>query len=299
MPEIAQIRDILNAASKAHASDLHFIAGAAPTMRVHKRLHAIDYPILTAADILDIVLQIMSPTQREKFEVRGEFDFAFSTQYGRYRVHAYRQMGTVALAFRLVGLGIPTPQEAKIPDNVLSLSLKRRGLILVTGSAGSGKSTTLAVLIDAINRRREAHVVTLEDPVEYLHTHKRALISQREMGLDFEEYESALEAVLREDPDVIMIGELRTPAAIRGALSAAEAGYLVLGAMHTISASATIERICDAYGSGGQHQGRIVLSNVLEAMISQHLIATADATSSAVSFEVLNVDDKVRRMIRG
>jgi twitching motility protein PilT len=197
-----------------------------------------------------------------------------------------------------VGDRIPTAEEIGMPDSVLDLSQKKRGLILVTGAAGSGKSTTLAVLVDAINRSRHTHVITLEDPIEYLHGHQLSVVSQREIGVDSLSYASALRAALREDPDVIMIGELTEPEAICGALAAAEAGHLVLGAMHTLSAVGTIDRIADAYPANRQRQAKVLLSNVLTAMVAQRLVPTDDGSERKATFEVMEVDEQVRKAIR-
>jgi twitching motility protein PilT len=258
-----------------------------------------DFPVLRPSDTMEMLLDIMTAPQREIFEGQGEYDLAYSPiGGGRYRVHAYRQMGTVALAFRIVGDRIPTAQEIGMPDSVLSLSQKKRGLILITGAAGSGKSTTLAVLVDAINRSRHAHVITLEDPVEYLHGHQLSVVSQREIGVDSPSYETALRSALREDPDVIMIGELTEPEAICGALAAAEAGHLVLGAMHTLSAVGTIDRIADAYPENRQRQAKVLLSNVLTAMVAQRLVPTEDGSERKAAFEVMEVDEQVRKAIR-
>jgi twitching motility protein PilT len=299
MPSISLTENILRAAENFGASDLHLMAGSAPTMRVHGRLAAMDFPALRSSDTMEALLDIMTAHQREMFEEQGEFDLAYSPiGGGRYRVHAYRQMGTVALAFRIVGDRIPTAKEIGMPDSVLSLSQKMRGLILVTGAAGSGKSTTLAVLVDAINRSRHAHVITLEDPIEYLHGHYLSVVSQREIGVDSKNYESALRATLREDPDVIMIGEMTEPGAICGALAAAEAGHLVLGAMHTLSAVGTIDRIADAYPPNRQRQAKVLLSNVLTAMVAQRLVPTKDGSGSKATFEVMEVDEQVRKAIR-
>jgi twitching motility protein PilT len=299
MPNGSLAENILMAAGAAGASDLHLMAGAVPMMRINGRLTAMNFSALRPSDTMEMVLNLMSAPQRESFEVQGEIDLAYSIpDGGRYRVHAYRQMGTVALAFRIVGDRIPTAEEIGIPEQVLKLSTKSRGLILVTGAAGSGKSTTLAVLVDAINRSREAHVITLEDPVEYVHPHQLSVISQREIGVDSQSYEAALHAALREDPDVIMIGELMDSGAIRGALAAAEAGHLVLGAMHTLSAQGTIDRIVDAYPADRQRQAKALLSNVLVAMVSQKLISSDDGSSCRAAFEVLEVNDQIRKVIR-
>lgn len=293
------IEDILKEAKDAGASDVHLTVGIPPKMRVNGRLIDMDYPKFTPADTMEILLSIMTELQREKFEEKGEYDLSFSVpKTGRFRVNAYKQRGSVALAFRLVGTQVPSPAELGLPKSVVELSQKKRGLILVTGPTGSGKSTTLAALVDRINNSREAHVITLEDPIEYLHKHKKSIVNQREIGMDSENYANALRAALREDPDVIMVGEMRDFETIRIAITAAETGHLVLSSLHTIGAASTVDRVIDVFPPHQQQQIKIQLSNVLETVISQQLIPTADGNGRVAAFEIMHSNNAVRNLIR-
>ena len=221
-----KIEEILREAKNAGASDVHITVGIPPKMRVNGSLVTMSYPKFMPADTTEILLEIMNETQRELFEERGEYDMSFSIrEMGRYRVNAYKQRGSVALAIRLVGTQIPSAEELRLPESVADLYNRKRGLVLVTGPAGSGKSTTLAAIIDMINTYRDAHVITLEDPIEFLHQHKMSMVNQREIGLDSENYANALRAALREDPDVILVGEMRDLATISVAVTAAETWY--------------------------------------------------------------------------
>lgn len=293
------IEEILRAAKEAGASDVHITVGIPPKMRVNGKLITMNYEKMMPADTLEIVLEIMKPNQREKFEEHGEYDMSFSIpDLGRYRVNAYRQRGSVAMAFRLVGTKIPAPEELGVPESVVDLYQRKRGLILVTGPTGSGKSTTLAAIIDKINNNRDSHVITLEDPIEYLHQHKMAMVNQREIGLDSENYANALRAALREDPDVILVGEMRDFETISVAITAAETGHLVLSTLHTIGAASTVDRVIDVFPPHQQQQIRVQFANVLEAVISQQLIPTADGRGRVAAFEVLHANHAVRNLIR-
>lgn len=293
------IEEILRAAKEAGASDVHITVGIPPKMRVNGKLITMNYGKMLPADTLEIVLEIMKPNQREKFEEHGEYDMSFSIpDLGRYRVNAYRQRGSVAMAFRLVGTKIPAPEELGVPESVVDLYQRKRGLILVTGPTGSGKSTTLAAIIDKINNNRDSHVITLEDPIEYLHQHKMAMVNQREIGLDSENYANALRAALREDPDVILVGEMRDFETISVAITAAETGHLVLSTLHTIGAASTVDRVIDVFPPHQQQQIRVQFANVLEAVISQQLIPTADGRGRVAAFEVLHANHAVRNLIR-
>lgn len=293
------IEEILREAKDAGASDVHITVGIPPKMRVNGNLITMNYPKMLPADTLEVVLEIMKPNQREKFDEKGEYDMSFSIpDLGRYRVNAYRQRGSVALAFRLVGTKIPAPEELGVPDSVIDLYQRKRGLILVTGPTGSGKSTTLAAIIDKINNNRDSHVITLEDPIEYLHQHKMAMVNQREIGLDSENYANALRAALREDPDVILVGEMRDFETISVAITAAETGHLVLSTLHTIGAASTVDRVIDVFPPHQQQQIRVQFANVLEAVVSQQLIPTADGRGRVAAFEVLHANHAVRNLIR-
>lgn len=294
------IQDILIQAKQAGASDVHITVGIPPKMRVNGKLITMtNFNRMLPADTLEVVLHIMTENQRIKFEERGEYDMSFSIpDVGRYRVNAYRQRGSVALAFRLVGTKVPSPEELGVPDSVIDLYQRKRGLVLVTGPTGSGKSTTLAAIIDKINNNRDAHVITLEDPIEYLHQHKLSMVNQREIGLDSENYANALRAALREDPDVILVGEMRDFETISVAITAAETGHLVLSTLHTIGAASTVDRVIDVFPPHQQQQVRVQLSNVLEAVISQQLIPTSDGTGRVAAFEVMHANHAVRNLIR-
>lgn len=293
------IANMLMKAKEAGASDLHITVGIPPKMRVNGKLITMDYPKILPADSLEVCLEIMNEKQRMIFEERGEYDMSFSIpNLGRYRVNAYKQRGSVALALRLVGTQVPPAEELGVPESVIDLYQKKRGLVLVTGPTGSGKSTTLAAIIDKINNNREAHVITLEDPIEYLHQHKLAMVNQREVGLDTMTYANALRAALREDPDVILVGEMRDYETISVAITAAETGHLVLSTLHTIGAASTVDRIIDVFPPHQQQQIRVQFANVLEAVISQQLIPTMDGKGRVAAFEVMHANHAVRNLIR-
>ncbi len=294
------IRAILEEAKTAGASDVHLTVGIPPKMRVNGKLITMEsHGKLLPADTLEVVLDVMSETQKARFEERGEYDMSFSIpDLGRYRVNVYKQRGSVAFAFRLVGTKVPSPEELGVPDSVIDLYQRKRGLVLVTGPTGSGKSTTLAAIIDKINNCRDAHVITLEDPIEYLHQHKMAMVNQREIGLDSDNYANALRAALREDPDVILVGEMRDLETISVAITAAETGHLVLSTLHTIGAASTVDRVIDVFPPHQQQQIRIQLSNVLEAVVSQQLIPTSDEMGRVAAFEVMHANHAVRNLIR-
>lgn len=293
------INEIMRAAHEAGASDVHITVGVPPKMRVNGNLITMNYPKMLPADTLEVVLEVMSEVQRERFEERGEYDMSFSIpELGRYRVNAYKQRGTCAMALRIVSTQVPAPEVLGVPDSVINLYERKRGLILVTGPTGSGKSTTLAAIIDKINNNRDAHVITLEDPIEYLHQHKMAMVNQREIGLDSQSYANALRAALREDPDVILVGEMRDFETISVAITAAETGHLVLSTLHTIGAASTVDRVIDVFPPHQQQQIRVQFANVLEAVISQQLIPTMDGRGRVAAFEVMHANHAVRNLIR-
>ena len=296
---MANIRDILVTAKTAGASDVHITVGIPPKMRVNGDLISMDFPRMMPPDTEALANEVMNEAQKEKLEERGEYDMSFSIpDLGRYRVNVYHQRGTIAMAFRLVGTTVPSPQELGIPSAIIDLSQRKRGLVLVTGPTGSGKSTTLAAIIDNINHTRDAHVITLEDPIEYLHRHDLSMVNQREIGIDSGSYANALRAALREDPDVILVGEMRDFETISVAITAAETGHLVLSTLHTIGAASTVDRVIDVFPPHQQQQIRVQLSNVLEAVISQQLIPTIDGKSRVAAFEVMIANHAVRNLIR-
>ena len=293
------IEELLINAKEHKASDVHITVGLPPKMRVNGTLIDMDYPRLLSADTAEIIGSIMDARRMKRLEELGEVDFSYSIpQEGRYRVNVFHQRGSMAAAIRLVSESIPLPEELGIPDSVIDLYRKKRGLILVTGPAGSGKSTTLASIIDKINSSIEAHIITLEDPIEYMHKHKKAMVNQREIGIDTGSYPNALRAAMREDADVIMVGEMSDLDTISTAITAAEKGHLVLSTLHTIGAASTIERIVDVFPPHHQQKIRIQLSMVLEAVISQQLIPTADRKSRVAAFEVMHSTPAVKNLIR-
>ncbi|MBO7599701.1 MAG: type IV pilus twitching motility protein PilT [Lachnospiraceae bacterium] len=293
------LEEVLRTAKVAGASDVHLTVGIPPRMRVNGDLIGMEYDKLLPPDTKEIAESIMNDVQREKFEERGEYDMSYSIrELGRYRVNIYHQRGSVAMAFRLVGTEVPSSEVLGIPASVIELSQRKRGLVLVTGPTGSGKSTTLASIIDKINKTRDAHVITLEDPIEYLHQHSMSMVNQREIGIDSGSYANALRAALREDPDVILVGEMRDFETISVAITAAETGHLVLSTLHTIGAASTVDRVIDVFPPHQQQQIRIQLSNVLEAVISQQLIPTVDGKGRVAAFEVMHANHAVRNLIR-
>lgn len=293
------IEELLITAKENKASDVHITVGLPPKMRINGRLVDMDYPRLLPLDTEAVISTMMSDKRLQQFEELGEIDFSYSIpQIGRYRVNVFHQRGSMAASIRLVSTKIPLPEELGIPKSVVDLYQKKRGLVLVTGPTGSGKSTTLASIIDKINSMREVHVITLEDPIEYLHNHKKAMVNQREVGLDTHSYSNALRAALREDPDVILVGEMRDLETISTAITAAETGHLVLSTLHTIGAASTIDRIVDVFPPHQQQQIRVQLSMVLESVISQQLIPTADKKSRVAAFEVMHSTPAIKNLIR-
>lgn len=293
------IREVLKTAKTAGASDVHMTVGIPPKMRVNGDLISMSYDRMMPPDTLAVAKEILSDSQWEKLEEKGEYDMSFSIpDLGRYRLNIYHQRGSIAMAFRLVGTTVPSAEELGIPSSIVDLSQRKRGLVLVTGPTGSGKSTTLASIIDKINKTRDAHVITLEDPIEYLHRHEKSMVNQREIGIDSGTYASALRAALREDPDVILVGEMRDYETISVAITAAETGHLVLSTLHTIGAASTVDRVIDVFPPDQQQQIRIQLSNVIEAVISQQLIPTRDGRGRVAAFEVMHANHAVRNLIR-
>lgn len=293
------IEEMLKIAKDAGASDVHITVGVPPKMRVNGKLITMDFDRLLPADTKLLLDEIMTDLQKERFEESGEYDMSFSIiGQGRYRANAYKQRGSVAIALRLVGTQVPSAESLGLPASVIDLYQRKRGLVLVTGPTGSGKSTTLAAIIDKINSNRECHVITLEDPIEYLHQHRMSMVNQREIGLDSRNYAAALRAALREDPDVILVGEMRDFETISVAITAAETGHLVLSSLHTIGAASTVDRVIDVFPPHQQQQIRVQFANVLEAVVSQQLIPKADGSGRVAAFEVLHANHAVRNLIR-
>ena len=297
---MSKIEGILQIAKEHGASDVHITVGIPPKMRVNGKLIELEgYDRMHPDDTHSIADEIMSVQQKEMLDENGQHDMSFSIKgIGRCRLNAFKQRGSVAMAIRLVATEIPDAEVLGIPTSVVNLYQRQRGLVLVTGPTGSGKSTTLAAIIDKINQNREAHVITLEDPIEFLYQHNKSIVNQREIGLESNSYANALRAALREDPDVILVGEMRDLETISTAITAAETGHLVLSTLHTIGAASTVDRIIDVFPPHQQQQIRIQLSNVLEAVISQQLIRTVSGDSRVAAFEVMHVNSAVRNMIR-
>ena len=293
------IEQIMGCAKDAGASDVHITVGISPKMRVNGKLMVMPFPVLLPADTKRICDSMMNDKQKEHFEEKGEWDFSYSIpQMGRYRVNAFRQRGSVAMVLRIVGTVVPTPESLSLPPSVIDLYKMKRGLVLVTGPTGSGKSTTLASLVGKINMDLDAHIITLEDPIEYLHRHARSIVNQREIGIDATSYDLALRSALREDPDVILVGEMRDLETISTAITAAETGHLVLSTLHTIGAAATIERIIDVFPPHQQEQIRTQLANVLVSVVSQQLVPTVDKRGRVAAFEVMHATPAIRNLIR-
>ncbi len=292
--------DIVLAALERRASDIHLTAGAAPSIRVRGRLFALEgFPVLGVSDTREIVYSIMSDVQRQQFENARQVDFSYSVpRTARMRVNAYLQRGAVSAALRVIPSTIQSLESLGMPPVVRDLANLPRGIVLVTGPTGSGKSTTLAAVIDQINSTREDHILTIEDPIEFLHSHKRCLVNQRELGSDATSFADGLRAALREDPDVILVGEMRDLETISTALTAAETGHLVLATLHTQDAPQTIDRIIDVFPPHQQQHVRVMLSVALQGVVAQQLLPTADGSGRVPAVEILIPTPAVRNLIR-
>jgi twitching motility protein PilT len=282
------------------ASDLHLTAGAPPMVRVRGRLTALEgYPALTPTDTREIIYSILSNSQRQKLETNWQIDFAYQIPgAARFRVNAYFQRTALGAAFRLIPFEVVPFEQLGLPAVVADFANRPRGLVLVTGPTGSGKSTTLASLIDVINSTREEHIMTIEDPIEFLHQHKKCIVNQRELGADATSFGEALKAALRQDPDVILVGEMRDIETIGTAITAAETGHLVFATLHTQDAAQTIDRVIDVFPSHQQGQVRVQLSVALQGIMTQQLLPTADGSGRVVATEVLVPNPAIRNLIR-
>jgi twitching motility protein PilT len=279
---------LLHALAQAGGSDLHVKVGSEPRVRVDGRLRKLQVPALTPRDTEHMLDEVLPADLAEEFLRTHEADFAFSLSgVGRFRVNAYQARGTFGLVFRMVAMGVQSLSELGLPEVVGELSLEPRGLVLVTGPTGSGKTTTLASMIDLINTVREANIVTIEDPIEVLHHDKRGIISQREIRQDTQDFTVALRAAMRQDPDVIFVGEMRDVETVRAAMSAAETGHLVLSTLHTIDASESVNRIVDFFPPHEQQQVRVALAQSLRGIVSQRLVRRADGQGRTAVVEVL------------
>jgi len=296
---VIYINDLLIEVIKREASDLHITVGLPPTTRINGKLIHLDYPKLGPKDAQDIIYSILTQEQREQVERCREFDMSYSvTGQARFRVNVYYQRNSLAAAFRLIPIRIKTIDELGLPKIVESIVNRPRGFVLVTGPTGSGKSTSLAAMIDNINENRPVHIVTVEDPIEYLHRHKKAMVNQREIGNDTLSFANALKFVLRQDPDVILVGEMRDIETIQTALTAAETGHLVFATLHTQDAPQTIDRIIDVFPPHQQQQIRMQLAGTLQAIVSQQLIPTRDGQGRVAACEVMITTPGICNMIR-
>ena len=297
---VLNIDKILDEARVLGCSDVHFTTKISPIVRLHGTLRKLSsYPEMTDGAIMKLVEQMTGGRNIENIKNRIDTDFSYVTKRGyRHRVNVYHQRGDTAIAIRLLRNDIPTLEDLDLPPILGDFAMRPRGLILVTGPTGSGKSTTLAGMIDYVNCNRSAHVITVEDPIEYIHEHKRCMINQREVGDDVESFALSLRAALREDPDVILVGEMRDFETISAAITAAETGHLVFSTLHTTSASDTINRIIDVYPEHQQVQIRTQLANVLVGVVSQTLLPKCDGSGRVAALEILNVTDAISAMIR-
>jgi len=292
------IDELLAIMAENAASDLHLKAGSPPVMRVDGDLAPLDGGSVESEDTKDYAAALMSDKQIRRFSETNEIDFAYSApKIGRFRVNVYRQRGSISIAIRQVAHRIPSFEELRLPPEVRQLALEPRGLVLVTGTTGSGKTTTLAAMIDHINTNLRRHIVTVEDPIEILHRDKKSIVQQREVGLDTESYSSALKHVLRQDPDDILIGEMRDLETVRTALTAAQTGHFVMSTLHTIDATETVNRIIDFFPPYQQKQVRIMLAGTLRGIISQRLLPRADGEGRVPAVEVLVMTGRIRDFI--
>lgn len=293
------IEDILGVSQERGASDIHLAPGSPLMFRVDGELIPQTEFLLGPHQAWDILSPVMTEDDKNRLQNVGELDFAFSVKgFSRIRVNIFRQRGTYAAALRILNYETPSPEKLGIPKSVVDLTNRKRGLVLVTGATGSGKSTTLASLINTIATRDSKNIITLEDPIEYLHSHKKSIVSQREVGADTNSYASALRASLREDPDVILVGEMRDLETISTAITAAETGHLVFSTLHTNSASESIDRMIDVFPPHQQQQIRVQLAGVIEGIIAQQLLPKLGHKGRVAAFEVLLASSAIRNLIR-
>ena len=291
--------EILTIAAKAKGSDIHIKTGLPPIVRIDGRLHPIpNTQRLSPNVVVDMCQAMMNDRQRRLFEENSEVDLAYAVPgLGRFRVSAYRQRGTVAMVFRTISFAIPTLDGLNLPPVLKKICQEERGLILVTGTTGSGKSSTLAAMIDYINQNRTANIITIEDPVEFLHRDNKSIISQREVGTDTPSFSAALKGALRQDPDVILVGEMRDYETIETAMTAAETGHLVMSTLHTMDAAETVNRIIGVFPPYHQRQVRIQLSGIIKGVLSQRLVPRADGKGRVPAVEVMLGTARVKEYI--
>jgi twitching motility protein PilT len=292
--------DLLARTVEVEASDLHLVPGAPPAIRVHGELVWLDdVDRLKPDDTRSLLYRILSTEQQKRLEVERQLDFSYGVPgLARFRVNVHFQRDSVAAAFRRVPEELRTLEELGLPQSLRELAMKPRGLVLVTGPTGSGKSTTLAAMVDEVNRSKRHHILTIEDPIEFVHRHKRSVVTQREIGTDTASFADGLRAGLRQDPDVILLGEMRDLETIATALTAAETGHLVLATLHTQSAPSTIDRVIDVFHPVQQEQVRMQLANTLQGVVTQTLLPTTDRQARVACLEILLPDDAVRNLIR-
>ncbi|TJX16304.1 type IV pilus twitching motility protein PilT [Tissierella creatinini] len=294
-----KLAELVNLGIDKKASDIHLTVGLPPTFRINGTLVSIGESPLTQEDTKELTRESMSEKQFKELDEIGEIDFSYSSPgLGRFRVNAYRQRGSYGMALRVIPLTIPTMESLGLPKVISDIARLPRGLILVTGPTGSGKSTTLASMIDQINRERACHILTLEDPLEYLHKHKKSMVNQREIGSDSASFASALRGALREDPDVILVGEMRDLETIGIAITAAETGHLVLSTLHTNGAAKTIDRVIDVFPPHQQQQIRVQLASVIQAIVSQQLLPRSDGKGRVGAYEIMIATPAIRNLIR-
>jgi twitching motility protein PilT len=297
--EESGLSDYLFDAIQMEASDLHITAGLPPMVRIHGKVQPLDYPPLTPNVTRELIYDILSNDQRQRLENEWELDFSYSVpRLARFRVNVYFQKGSLGAAFRAIPEVIKSISELGLPEAVEDMTEKPRGLVLVTGPTGSGKSTSLAAMIDKINETRHEHIMSVEDPIEFLHNHKKCIVNQREVNQDTKSFAQALKHVLRQDPDVILVGEMRDLETISLAVTAAETGHLVFGTLHTQDTPQTVDRIIDVFPPHQQHQIRAQLAIALQGIITQTLIPRIDGRGRVVACEVLVPTPGVRNLIR-
>lgn len=292
--------ELLLRAMAMNASDLHITVAVPPMVRINGQLQPLEgVPPLTPEETHDIVFSMMKPDQAKTLENKGQVDFSYVIpKKGRFRANVFKQRRSYSAAVRILVQEMPTIDSLGLPSMLEEFALKPRGLVLITGPTGSGKSTTLAAMVDFINRSKRCHVLTIEDPIEYLHKHNHSIINQREVGDDTSSFSDALRSALREDPDVILVGEMRDLETISTALSAAETGHLVLSTLHTIGAAQTVDRIIDMFPPHQQQQIRVQLASVLQGVMTQQLLMNKARTGRVAAYELLIVNDAVRNLIR-
>jgi twitching motility protein PilT len=297
--DIQHIDQLLQFSVDQLASDLHISAGSIPMIRVHGTMRKLNLPVMTQEFIERLIFDILSEPQKERFDEVKELDFSYKLEkIARFRVNFFQQINGYAVVFRTIPAEIRSFEELGLPEIMKDLALRDRGLILLTGPTGSGKSTTLATMVDYINEYKELHIITIEDPVEFFHESRNCLINQRELGINTHSFANALRAALREDPDVILVGEMRDLETIALALTAAETGHLVLATLHTSSAAKTIDRIIDIFPSSQKTQVRSMLAESLESVIAQKLLPLKDGNGRIAAMEVMVANTAIRNLIR-